>query len=140
MNDYELFQAFLDDKEVVYKAKDINNADKLFRIPQKLEGGGVVDIVVVFDDDYIKIVVMGIASVSDTEKLPLIYELFNEFNHAYKYFKFYLDSDGDVVLEGDFVTDLRDGDFDPEMLFAYMGVAWKCTKASYPKIMKVIWS
>ena len=140
MADYEQFQEFLDEHKVVYKSDELSDGDKLFRIPQRLDGGNVVDIIVFFGENYVKVVIMGIASVSNAEKLPLIYELLNEFNHDYKYSKFSVVSDGDIVLETDLVADLRDGDFQPDTLFAYIGAAWKTVRAAYPKIMKVIWS
>ena len=140
MSEFEQFQALLDEQDIFYKIDSFKNGTQLFRIPQNLESGGVIDILVVFADDHVKIVVLKMATINDPEKRFAVYELFNELNRAYKFFKFHIDSEGDVIFEGDLVTDLRDGEFQPDTLMMYIAAALKMVKTAYPKIMKIMWS
>ena len=140
MSEYEQFQELLDENEVFYKADTLSSGTPLFRIPQKIKNGGFADMLVIFNEDNIKLVVAKIATVDDPEKRIKFYELFNEMNDTYKYFKLYVDSDGDIMLEGDLTMDLRDGDFQPETLMAYIGASLKLIENVYPKIMKLMWA
>jgi hypothetical protein len=136
----EQFKSFLDENEIFYRDDSSDLEREVFRIPQKLKGGSFVELLVVFYDDSVKIVVLKIASVEDSEKRGEILELFNGFNDSYKYFKVYLNDENDIIVEGDFVTDLIAGDFQPEVLLAYIGAALKEVNMIYPKIMKILWS
>ncbi len=140
MDTAEQFKSFLDENEIFYSDKSSNIERNVFRIPQKLKSGSLVEVVVIFSNDSLKIVVLKIASVVNDEKRSKILELFNEVNFTYKYFKIYLDKDNDVVFEGDLVTDLIDGDFQPDILLTYIGVALQEINEIYPKIMKILWS
>ena len=136
----EQFKVFLDENEIFYSDRSSNLERTIFRIPQKLKSGSLVEVVVFFYNDSVKIVVLKIASVVDDEKRIAFLELFNEVNFTYKYFKIYLDKDNDVVFEGDLVTDLIDGEFQPELLLTYIGTALQEINEIYPKIMKILWS
>ncbi len=140
MSEFEQFQALLEEQDIFYKIDSFRDGTQLFCIPQNLEAGGVVEVLVVFGDDYVKIVVLKIATINDPEKRFAVYDLFNDLNRAYKFFKFHIDSDGDVIFEGDLVTDLRDGEFHPDTLMAYIAAALTMVKTAYPKIMKIMWS
>ena len=140
MDNFEQFRNVLDEVEINYSIDELEDGRPLFRISQKIEGGAFVRFSIIFSADHIKILAMGLASVSDQEKKLRCYELFNDFNARYKYFKFSIDSDGDVMFEGDFVLELRDGDFKPNMLMVYLVTAIKVLDDAYPKLMKVLWS
>ena len=136
----EQFKLLLDEDEVFYKTDSFSDGRKVFRIPQKLKSGAFVEVLVIFYDDSIKIAVLKIASVEDVEKRGEVLRIFNATNRAYKYFKIYLDDDGDVVAESDLVADIIVGEFQPAVLLAYMGAILKTVNDVYPKIMKVLWS
>ncbi len=140
MDDYQLFEEFLTNEELFFKADKFPNGTPFFRIPQKIKNGSLVDIFVVFEEENVKVLFLKIATVEDDEKLPVFYELFNDLNRNYKFFTFNLNSDNEVVLEGNLPTDLRDGEFQPESLFGYIIAALKTLSDVYPKIMKVIWA
>ncbi len=140
MDDFQMFQDVLTEREIFFENDTFRDGTQYFRIPQKIQNGGLVDVIIIFDEDYVKIVIVKIASTEDPEKRIALCELFNDLNQTYKFFKFHIDSDGDILLEGNLSTDLRDGDFQPEDLLAYIGAALNTLKNDYPKIMKVIWS
>ena len=64
----EQFKDFLDEEEIFYKHDEFDDGKNVFRIPQRLKTGGVVDMLVVFDEDDIKLLIMKIGTVEDPEK------------------------------------------------------------------------
>ena len=140
MSEVEQFKEFLDGDEIFYKHDEFDDGRNVFRIPQKLKTGGIVDMLVIFDEDDIKLLIMKIGTVEDPEKKAMCYELFNDLNHSYKYYKLYLDSDGDVMIDCDIAIDVCRGKFYPKTLMAYIGSAFKVANEVYPKIMKILWT
>ena len=140
MNEFEQFRELLDEDEVFYKVDEFDDGRHIFRIPHKLKSGGMVEIVVIFEDDNIKILIMKLGNVEDPEKKAMCYELFNDLNYTYKYYKIYLDSDGDVMIACDVAMDVCRGEFYPKVLMAYIGSALRVASEVYPKIMKILWA
>jgi hypothetical protein len=140
MSDFQKFQEVLTEREIFFEADSFRDGTQYFRIPQKIQGGGLIDVIVIIEEDHVKIVIVKIATTDDSEKRIALCELFNDLNQGYKYFKFHIDSDGDILLEGTLSMDLRDGEFQPEDLLGYIGAALNTLKNDYPKIMKIIWS
>ena len=141
MKPYEQFRELLDENDLFYKVDFLDNGKTLFRIPQKLKSGGFVDMLLFFEDDNIKILVAKIATIDDPDKLAQCYAILNESNCNYKYFKMYVDSDGDVMLSCDLAMDIvKEGVFSPETVLAYVGASIKVINENYPKIMKLLWA
>jgi hypothetical protein len=140
MNDFQKFQEVLTEREIFFEADSFRDGTQYFRIPQKVQGGSVVDVIVLIDENYVKILIVKIATTDDSEKRIALCTLFNDLNQGYKFFKFHIDADGNVLLEGNLSTDLRDGEFQPEGLLGYIVAALSTLKTDYPKIMKIIWS
>ena len=141
MKPYEQFRELLDGNDLFYKVDFLDNGKTLFRIPQKLKSGGFVDMLLFFEDDNIKILVAKIATIDDPDKLAQCYAILNESNCNYKYFKMYVDSDGDVMLSCDLAMDIvTEGVFSPETVLAYVGASIKVINENYPKIMKLLWA
>ena len=140
MEDYQLFEEFLNSEDIFFRLDEFPDGTSFFRIPQKIKNGNLIEIIVIFEEVNIKILIVKIGSVEMPEKQIAIYQLFNELNKIYKFFTFHLDSNNDVVFEGNLSTDLRDGDFQPEVLLTYIAAALKSLSEAYPQIMKVIWT
>ena len=140
MEDYQKFEEFLNEEEIFFKADQFPSGIPFFRIPQQVKNGGLVDIIVIFEEENIKVLFLKIAVVEDPEKLSVLCQLFNDLNCNYKFFTFQINSDNEVVLEGNLPTDLRNGDFQPDSLFGYVVAALKTLNEVYPQIMKIIWA
>jgi len=140
MEDYQLFEEFLNSEDVFFRLDEFPNGTPYFRIPQKIKNGNLVEVIVVFEQSNIKILIVKIARVETPEKEITIYRLLNELNGTYKFFTFNIDSENDIAFEGNLPTDLRDGDFQPEVLLTYIAAALKSLGEAYPQIMKIIWA
>ena len=140
MEDYQLFEEFLNEEDIFFRLDEFPNGTPYFRIPQKLKNGTLIEIVVIFEEINIKVLCLKFANIENPEKEPAILKLFNDLNSTYKFFTFHLDSDKDAVFEGNLPTDLYDGVFQPDVLLNYILAALKSLEESYPQIMKIIWA
>ena len=140
MENYELFEEFLNEEEIFFRSDEFPNGTPFFRIPQKIKNGTLVEAVVVFEKFNVKVIFVKIASVETPEKKMAILNLINELNRSYKFFTFHIDSDNDIAFEGNLPTDLRDGEFQPSELLAYIISAIRSLEEAYPQIMKIVWA
>ena len=140
MEDYQLFEEFLNEEDIFFKSGEFPSGDPYFRIPQKIKNGTLVEAIVVFEEINVKVIFIKIASVETPEKEMEMLKLFNDLNRSYKFFTFYLDSSNDITFEGNLPADLRDGEFQPKELMAYIISAIKSLEEAYPQIMKIVWA
>ena len=140
MDSYEIFKDFLDEIEVHYTEDTLDSGDKFFRIPQKLKNGGVVNLIVIFGEKNIKVLVVGIATIEDEAKKVECLKLFSSLNAQYNFFKAYMRSNGDVNIDGDVVIGVFGGDFQPRALMGFMIAALNYTQDVYADVMKIQWS
>lgn len=137
MDNYEVFKNFLDNNDVHYTEDELERGDRFFRIPQRIKNGGVVDVLVIFSDKNIKILIFGIATIEDEDKRPACYKLFNDVNEQYSFFKFYMRSNGDINLEGDAIQGIVEGEFQPKALMGFIVAALSLLQDTYREIMKI---
>ena len=141
MDNYEAFKIFLDENKVLYNENKVENGDRFFRIPQKLKNGGVVNVIVVFAEKNIKVLVVGLVNVEDESKRGKCCELFNTFNSKYNFFKVYMQPNGDVNVDGDVVVGVYEGDFQTRALMGFIVAALNFTQdVVYPDVMKIVWA
>ena len=140
MDTYEIFKDFLDEIEVHYTEDKLESGDRFFRIPQKLKNGGVVNIIVIFGEKNIKVLVVGIATIEDEAKKVECLKLFSELNAQYNFFKVYMRSNGDVNIDGDVVVGVFGGEFQPRALMGFMIAALNYTQDVYGDVMKIQWA
>ena len=140
MDNYEVFKNFLNSNGVHYSEDVLERGDKFFRIPQRIKNGGVMDVLVIFSERSIKVLIFGIATIEDDEKKIACYELFNRLAAQYSFFKFYLRSNGDVNLEGDAILGIVEGEFQPKALMGFIVAAVSLVQETYKDIMKIQWS
>ena len=138
MDNYELFKSFLDTKGVHYNEDTFDDGDRMLIIPQKSNSGALLNILVIFSEIKIKILVMGVASVEDEDKKIACYKLFNDFNMKHTFFKMFFRRD-DICVESDFSTELIEGDFNPKELMNFIMAALFAIDKNYRDIMKIVW-
>ena len=140
MEDYQLFEEYLKEEEIFFRLDEFPNGTPYFRIPQKIKNGILLEAIVVFEEFNVKVLFVKIASIETPEKEIAILKLFNNLNRTYKFFTFHLDSDNDVVFEGNLPVDLRDGEIQPDTVLTYVIAAIKSLEKAYPQIMKIVWA
>ena len=140
MDNYTTFKSFLDDEGIKYKEDSFESGDRFFVIPQRIKNGVVVNILVVFSKIKIKISVLGVAEIEEEEKRAACYELFNQFNMEYSFFKMYMRPEGNICVEGDFSTEIFDGEFVAKELMNFIMAALLFVDKTFKELMKVQWS
>ena len=141
MDNYEAFKIFLDENKVLYNEDKVEHGDRFIRIPQKLKNGGVVNVIVIFAEKNVKVLIVGVANVEDQNKRGECFELFNTLNSRYNFFKVYLQTNGDVNIDGDVVLGVHEGDFQARALMGFIVAALNYTQdVVYPDVMKIVWA
>ena len=137
MDNYEIFKEFLDSSEIHYNEDSFDNGDRFFAIPQKIKSGPLLNVIVIFSRIRIKILILGISSLEDEDKRSALYDFFNEFNRDTSFFKMYLRGD-EICVEGDFSTDIINGDFEPEEFMNFILAALMAVDRNYRNILKIL--
>ena len=141
MDNYGAFKAFLDENKIIYSEDKVEHGDRFIRIPQKLKNGGVVNVVVIFAEKNIKVLVVGVANVEDENKRGECFKLFNTLNSRYNVFKIYLQPNGDVNVDGDIVLGVFEEKFQTRALMGFIVAALNFTQdVVYPDVMKIVWA
>lgn len=138
MDNYDAFKFFLDTNDVRYDENSFDDGDRLVVIPQKIKSGALMNVMVIFSDIRIKILILGFASLEDENKKADLYEFFNEFNKRTGFFKMYLRGD-EICVEGDFSTRIYDGEFNPEKFMDFIMAALFAVDGVYRDVMKILW-
>jgi len=126
--------AYLDENDVHYDS--MGEEYKGVRIPQSLSKyhNIILKAYVIGDDesdsDFIKVIIYGLGQVEELT-FDLLSKL-NEFNNAYRWVKFYVDSDGDIILEADFLVQEKSNLHIMGTLYSALKIAEDC----YPQLMK----
>ena len=141
MDSYEAFKIFLDENKILYNEDKLDSGDRFFRIPQKLKNGGVINVIVVFAEKSIKVLIVGISNVEDENKRVECLKLFNTLNSRYNFFKVYLQPNGDVNVDGDVVLGVFEEVFRTRALMGFIVAALNFTQdVVYPDVMKIVWA
>ncbi len=141
MDNYGAFKAFLDENKIIYSEDKVEHGDRFIRIPQKLKNGGVVNVVVIFAEKNIKVLIVGVANVEDENKRGECFKLFNTLNSRYNFFKTYLQPNGDVNVDGDVVLGVFEEKFQTRALMGFIVAALNFTQdVVYPDVMKIVWA
>lgn len=143
---FEAIKAELDKQEMKY-GEDVSDdgEDHIIRMRQQLDNGSVVSIAVVVTEngdtnDFIKIKYFGLVRLDETSDRTAFIEKLNEWNSAYRYVKFAIDDEQDVVVDIDLPLDLHVGVFQAENFMAMVGVGLQVLEEIYPELMKLRWA
>lgn len=143
---FEAIKAELDKQEMKY-GEDVSEdgEDHIIRMRQQLDNGSVVSIAIVVTEngdtnDFIKIKYFGLVRLEENSDRTAFIEKLNEWNSAYRYVKFAVDEEQDVVVDIDLPLDLHTGVFQAENFMAMVGVGLQVLEEVYPALMKLRWA
>jgi len=143
---FEAIKAELDKQDMKY-GEDVteDGEEQIIRMRQQLDNGSVVSIAVVVTEkgdtnDFIKIKYFGLVRLDENSDEKAFHEKLNEWNSQYRYVKFVVDDECDVVVDIDLPLDLHDGIFQPDSFMAMVGVGLQVLEEVYPELMKLRWA
>ena len=143
---FEAIKAELDKQDMKY-GEDVteDGEEQIIRMRQQLDNGSVVSIAVVVTEkgdtnDFIKIKYFGLVRLDENSDEKAFHEKLNEWNSQYRYVKFVVDDERDVVVDIDLPLDLHDGIFQPDSFMAMVGVGLQVLEEIYPELMKLRWA
>ena len=140
----DALKAELDRNEWNYEISnenDQNRQETYFYMRNELENDEPITAVVVvreYDhaDGFIKIKLYDIAYLENAEERAPLLAKINTWNVEFRYVKFCLDRDQDVVLDIDLPLDLHKGAFQPSSVMAMMGVGMQVVEKVYDDLME----
>ena len=88
------------------------------------------------DDNDVTVRVFGLVRV-EQEKRAALLSVINEINRKYRYFKFYMDDDGDINLQYDFMINCPDPAASAEETVIRI---YKMVDDVYPQLMRAMWA
>ncbi|EHG20648.1 hypothetical protein HMPREF9334_01544 [Selenomonas infelix ATCC 43532] len=143
---FEAIKAELDKQDMKY-GEDVteDGEEQIIRMRQRLDNGSDVSIAVVVTEkgdtnDFIKIKYFGLVRLDENSDEKAFHEKLNEWNSQYRYVKFVVDDERDVVVDIDLPLDLHDGIFQPDSFMAMVGVGLQVLEEVYPELMKLRWA
>lgn len=139
MSIHDAIKAELDRHEFNYEETDESGESRRERyiyMRNELENDEPVTVVIAireYDhaDGFIKIKIYDIAYLEEAENRAGLLAKLNEWNAEYRYTKFCLDRDQDVVVDIDLPLDLHKGVFQPESVMAMMALGMNIVEKVY---------
>jgi len=135
----EAFKAHLDNSGIKYSYYEPEEGRaEAIRITFGGKHAESITVTFFFDKDAnsINIKCFSIAKIP-AEKLMDIYVVLNELNAQYRWVKFYIDSDNEITVSGDAITDVATAGAEcEEILVRYINIIDEV----YPRIMKALWA
>ena len=122
--------------------KEENRQETYFYMRNELENDEPITAVIVvreYDhaDGFIKIKLYDIAYLERAEAREELLAKINTWNGEFRYVKFCLDSDQDVVLDIDLPLDLHKGEFQPDSVMAMMAVGMRVVEKVYDDLTEL---
>ena len=116
--------------------KDDDRQETYFYMRNELENDEPITAVIVVReynhaDGFIKIKLYDIAYLEKAEARAELLAKINAWNSEFRYVKFCLDSDQDVVLDIDLPLDIHKGEFQPDSVMAMMAVGMRVVEKVY---------
>ncbi|MBQ7317582.1 MAG: YbjN domain-containing protein [Phascolarctobacterium sp.] len=135
------FNEFLQANNITcFNAQAIENEmhSVLYRSFMEVNGQNLPTMVVVDDSIYVMVQVRVAAAVIKEGNRAAVMEHINKLNEKYKVFKYYINDNGDIVIESCIPS--TDDDFVPGLIHAVIDVILKHLQEEYPQIMKNVWA
>ena len=141
-------KAELDRREWSYEEneeRDETRKEAYFYMRNELENDEPVTVVIAVReynhaDGFIKIKIYDIAYLEENGNRAELLAKLNAWNAEYRFVKFCLDGDRDVVVDIDLPLDLHTGVFQAENFMAMVGVGLQVLEEVYPALMKLRWA
>ena len=148
MSIHNAIKAELDRHEWNYEeseASEEGQTETYFYMRNELENDEPVTVVIAIRehadaDGFIKIKIYDIGYLADESDRAELLNKINEWNAGYRYVKFCLDRDEDVVADIDLPLDLHVGVFQADRFMAMVGVGLQVLEEVYPEMMKLRWA
>jgi len=122
--------------------KDDDRQETYFYMRNELENDEPITAVIVVReynhaDGFIKIKLYDIAYLERAEARAELLAKINAWNSEFRYVKFCLDSDQDVVLDIDLPLDIHKGEFQPDSVMAMMAVGMRVVEKVYDDLTEL---
>ena len=145
MSIHSAIKAELDRHEWNYEeseATEEGQAETYFYMRNELENDEPVTVVIAIRehadaDGFIKIKIYDIGYLDDARDRGELLSKINEWNAGYRYVKFCLDRDEDVVADIDLPLDLHKGEFHPENVMSMMALGMHIVENIFDELMEI---
>ena len=122
--------------------KEDDRQETYFYMRNELENDEPITAVIVVReynhaDGFIKIKLYDIAYLERAEARAELLAKINAWNSEFRYVKFCLDSDQDVVLDIDLPLDIHEGEFQPDSVMAMMAVGMRVVEKVYDDLTEL---
>ena len=122
--------------------KEDDRQETYFYMRNELENDEPITAVIVVReynhaDGFIKIKLYDIAYLERAEARAELLAKINAWNDEFRYVKFCLDSDQDVVLDIDLPLDIHEGEFQPDSVMAMMAVGMRVVEKVYDDLTEL---
>ena len=122
--------------------KEDDRQETYFYMRNELENDEPITAVIVVReynhaDGFIKIKLYDIAYLERAEARAELLAKINAWNGEFRYVKFCLDSDQDVVLDIDLPLDIHEGEFQPDSVMAMMAVGMRIVEKVYDDLTEL---
>ena len=122
--------------------KEDDRQETYFYMRNELENDEPITAVIVVReynhaDGFIKIKLYDIAYLERAEAREELLAKINTWNGEFRYVKFCLDSDQDVVLDIDLPLDIHEGEFQPDSVMAMMAVGMRVVEKVYDDLTEL---
>lgn len=135
------FNTFLQENKITcFNTQALQNEMEavLYRSFMEVSGQNLPTMVVIDNSIYVMSQVRVANSVVKDGNRAAVMEHLNALNEKYKVFKYYVNSNGDIVIES--CMPATDNEFVPGIVHAVIDVILKHLTEEYPQIMKIVWS
>ena len=136
----ELFKQYLEERQIDSFLIDDNKQDELhtviFRSHIDIQGSKLPTIVVLDDSIYGMIRLLVASNAVHDGNEAAVLKFINNYNKRFKSFKYYIDDDGDLIMDTCLL--LKDDEADGEMIYAMFNVIIDHLTESYQDIIKTI--
>lgn len=138
----ELFQKYLKSNNIeAFTIDEIENDELntvVFRSNVEIQGNNLPTIVILDSSIYGTIrILISPRVLNETNELALL-QLINSYNKKYKSLKYYLDNQGDLVMDISLI--FKPNQLESELIYTMFNVVIEHLNESYKEIMKTIWN
>lgn len=140
MSKLDLFRDHLDEREYRYReVTDDAGVTRAFIAQHEIKNNQILTVVYEFSEEetFVDLGIFDIAKIEDSSKREAVLDLINELNQGYRFGKFFISDEGDVVMRWSlFIKD----HFDPAVLLDMAFMLVGTIEEAYSKFMKIQWT
>jgi len=132
------FKNFLRSQNIELEFFEGENGETIVETVQSLNSGLKLRMVIIFgeDDGIVSIYGLDFVSAINPARKNYIYELLNELNKKYTYYKYILDKDTIRIETHAVFSD----NFNPHVVMTQLIGMMRLVESDYPELMRVIWA